>query len=233
MPRVMFQDVVSLQARSSRRWYTVPLSLLAHTAVLAVIIVIPVIATDVLPAPRSIMEFVTPYVPVVPAAPPPSRPPSTTPAPANTSGAPVVAPDSIGVESGVIFQPGQVETTGIDGLIGGLDASAIALDTPPPVAVAPPKPVVVGGNIKPPIRTRYVAPEYPSIALSVRKQGVVIIEAIIGTDGKVEEARVLRPMPLLEEAALAAVRSWEYTPTLLNGQPTPVIMTVTVQFTLK
>ena len=216
-----------------RRWYTVPLSLLAHTAVLAVLIVIPVIATDVLPKPRAIMEFVTPYVPVVPAAPPPSSPASPTPPTANNPGAPVVAPDSIGVESGVIFQPGNVETTGIDGLSSGLDASAIVLDAPPPVAAAPPKPVPVGGIIKPPIRTRYVAPEYPSIALSVRKQGVVIIEAIIGTDGTVEQARVLRPVPFLEEAALAAVRSWEYTPTLLNGQPTPVIMTVTVNFTLK
>ena len=228
MPGIMFQDVVSSRVRSNRKWYTVPLSLLAHTAVLAVIIVIPVIATADLPTPREIMEYVTPYVPVVPAAPPPSRP-SSAPAAPNTLG----APDSIGVESGVIFEPGHVETAGIDGLVGGLDAAAIVVDAPPLVAAAPPKPVVVGGNIQPPTRTRYVAPEYPSIALSVRKQGVVIIEAIIGTDGKVEQARVLRPMPLLEEAALAAVRSWEYTPTLLNGRPTPVIMTVTVNFTLK
>jgi TonB family protein len=56
--------------------------------------------------------------------------------------------------------------------------------------------------------------------------------AIIGTDGKVEDAKVLRSTPLLDEAALEAVRAWEYTPTLLNGRPTPVIMTVTVQFRL-
>ena len=55
---------------------------------------------------------------------------------------------------------------------------------------------------------------------------------MIGPDGKVEQARVLRSQPLLDEAALAAVRGWEYTRTLLNGRPTAVIMTVTVQFTL-
>jgi protein TonB len=60
-----------------------------------------------------------------------------------------------------------------------------------------------------------------------------MIEAIIGIDGKVEQARVLRSKPLLDEAALAAVRAWEYTPTLLNSRPVPVIMTVTVQFSLK
>jgi TonB family protein len=60
----------------------------------------------------------------------------------------------------------------------------------------------------------------------------VIIEAIIGIDGKIDEARVLRSYPLLDGAALAAVRAWECTPTLLNGVPTPVIMTVTVRFDL-
>ena len=50
-------------------------------------------------------------------------------------------------------------------------------------------------------------------------QGVVILEAVIGADGKVQDLRVLRSIPLLDEAALAAVRDWEYTPTLLNGEP--------------
>ena len=64
-------------------------------------------------------------------------------------------------------------------------------------------------------------------------QGVVIIEAIIGADGRVQEAKVLRSIPLLDAAALDAVKQWEYTPTLLNNQPVPVIMTVTVNFTLQ
>ena len=55
----------------------------------------------------------------------------------------------------------------------------------------------------------------------------------IGPDGRVTNARVLRAEPLLKQAALDAVNQWEFTPTLLNGVPVPVIMTVTVMFTLK
>jgi TonB family protein len=90
----------------------------------------------------------------------------------------------------------------------------------------------VGGDIKEPRRTKDVKPVYPPIAQQGGIQGIVIIEAVIGTDGKVQEARVLRPVPLLDQAALDAVLQWEYTPTLLNGQPVPVIMTVTVSFSL-
>ena len=232
MPGLMFQDVVCSRAKSTSRWYTVPLSFLVHTFILAALIVAPLIATDLLPKPRALMQFVTPYVPVVPAAPPPARrvaPTATSPA---APGVPVVAPDAIGVESGVVFEPENVATTGIEGIITG-GVGQITVDAPPPPA--PPAatgPLVVGGNIKPPARTRYVAPIYPEIARNARVQGVVILEAIIGADGKVEQARVLRSQPLLDDAALAAVRAWEYTPTLLNGQPTPVIMTVRVQFRL-
>jgi protein TonB len=63
-------------------------------------------------------------------------------------------------------------------------------------------------------------------------QGVVIMEIVITPEGQVQDARVLRSIPLLDQAALDAVRQWEFTPTLLNGAPTPIIMTVTVQFSL-
>ncbi len=56
----------------------------------------------------------------------------------------------------------------------------------------------------------------------------MILEALIGVDGRVADAKVLRSVPLLDQAALDAVRQWEYTPTLLNGAPVPVVMTVTV-----
>jgi len=91
----------------------------------------------------------------------------------------------------------------------------------------------VGGNIKPPTKTKDVRPVYPAIAQSARVQGVVIVEATIGPDGHVAEAKVLRSIPLLDAAALDAVRQWQFTPTLLNGQAVPVIMTVTVNFTLQ
>ena len=93
--------------------------------------------------------------------------------------------------------------------------------------------VRVGGKVRPPTKTKDVAPVYPAAAKSARIAGVVIIEATIGADGKVIDAKVLRSVPMLDEAALDAVRQWEFKPTLLNGVPVPVVMTVTVNFKLQ
>jgi len=56
--------------------------------------------------------------------------------------------------------------------------------------------------------------------------------ATIGVDGKVTDVRVLRSIPLLDQAAMDAVRQFEYTPTVIDGVTVPVIMTVTINFTL-
>ena len=93
-------------------------------------------------------------------------------------------------------------------------------------------PIRVGGNIARPTKTRDVKPVYPPEALSTRVSGVVILEATIDREGKVRDARVLQSVPLLDAAAIEAVRQWEFTPTLLNGVPKPVIMTLTINFTL-
>lgn len=93
--------------------------------------------------------------------------------------------------------------------------------------------VRIGGTIKAPTKVRDVRPEYPPVAMQAKVSGMVIIEARIGRDGAVEDARVLRSVPLLDQAALDAVFQWRFTPTLLNGVPTPVIMTVTVNFTIQ
>lgn len=92
--------------------------------------------------------------------------------------------------------------------------------------------VRVGGDVKLPTKIKDVKPEYPPQALQARIQGVVIFEIVIDEAGMVAEARVLRSIPLLDQAAEDAVRQWEFTPTLYNGTPLPVIMTATVQFTL-
>jgi TonB family protein len=114
---------------------------------------------------------------------------------------------------------------------------------PPPPPTRPPcdrgamattqPPVRVGGNIQPPTKLRDVRPVYPIDAQVAKIQGVVIVEAIIDESGRVAQACVLRSIPLLDDPALNAVAQWEFTPTLLNGAPVPVIMTVTVNFTLQ
>ena len=98
---------------------------------------------------------------------------------------------------------------------------------------APPSaPIRVGGEIEEPRKTRHVNPVYPRDAVAARIKGVVILECTISPQGKVVHVRTLRSVPMLDDAAIEAVRQWEYTPTLLNGVPVPVIMTVTVNFKL-
>jgi protein TonB len=179
-----------------------------------------------------------------PAAPPPPPPPAAAPPSARATeratrspdAAPTTAPASIEPEAAttasVLGEPGGVEggvpfgVVGSPGVVPGLPPS-------PPAPPAPPKPLPIGGRIKEPAKMRHVPPVYPAIAQQARVEGVVIIEAVIGTDGRVQQARVLRSKPLLDEAALTAVRQWVFTPTLLNGVPVPLIMTVTVNFTLR
>jgi TonB family protein len=94
-------------------------------------------------------------------------------------------------------------------------------------------PIRVGGSVMAPTRIRTVQPAYPAEAKAAGVQGVVIVEAIINEQGRVDNVRVLRSVPPLDQAAIDAVRQWEYTPTLLNGLPVAVVMTTTVQFTLE
>jgi TonB family protein len=88
-------------------------------------------------------------------------------------------------------------------------------------------------GLREPRKVKSVNPVYPDIARQARVQGVIILECIISREGKVTRTRVLRGIPLLDAAAIEAVRQWEYTPTLVDGQPVPVVMTVTVNFRLR
>jgi TonB family protein len=121
-------------------------------------------------------------------------------------------------------------------------AGGIRIVPPPPPPPAPPwvregvtlgAPVRVGGNIRPPTKVKDVRPLYPEDSKIAGVQGVVILDATIGPDGRVDRVAVLRSIPQLDYAAIDAVKEWEFTPTMLNGTPVPVTMTVTVNFTLQ
>ena len=115
-----------------------------------------------------------------------------------------------------------------------LGAGLVNIPAPPaPPPVRRQEPLRPGGVIKYPAKVHHVPPVYPRIAQDARVSGVVILEAIIGVDGRVQDLRVLRSKPLLDQAAIDAVRQWRFTPTLLNGVPVPVILTVTVNFALQ
>ena len=112
-----------------------------------------------------------------------------------------------------------------------LEAARAGRDPGTPVPPAPHS-LRIGDDIVAPAKTRNVNPVYPRIAISARVQGTVVIEATIDREGKVSEARVLRSIPLLDQAALDAVRQWEYAPSRVHGKPVPVVMTVNVKFAL-
>jgi protein TonB len=145
---------------------------------------------------------------------------------------PASAPISFNVSFS--FKPGS-EPVATQNTATSLNAAAPTGPAAPPFPPPPPgtpQPVRVGGSIKAPTQIKKVQPSFPAEARAAGLQGVVIMEAIIGVDGTVSDVRVLRSVPLLDQAATDAVRQWEYTPTLLNGVPVPLIMTVTVTFTL-
>jgi TonB family protein len=96
--------------------------------------------------------------------------------------------------------------------------------------VQSPAPVRVGGAIAEPRRLRYVQPIMPAIAVSARMSGIVFLEITIGKTGRVVDVKVTRSAGVLDQAALDAVRQWEYEPVLVNGVPVEAIMAVTVAF---
>ena len=95
------------------------------------------------------------------------------------------------------------------------------------------EPIRVGGNVQESKLLVKIFPVYPELAKRARVSGVVILQVTVNEAGEVYEVKVLRGHPMLDEAAIDAVRQWRYVPTLLNGEPVPVVATVTVIFNIK
>jgi periplasmic protein TonB len=236
----MFRDIVQPSIRvGSRKGFVLPLSVVTHVAVVGAALLVSLTVPGVLPIPAEALKaFVSGDVTLPPEPPPAPRssvPVHKSMVDVDPNAAPLEAPDAIAPEVIVDIPVAPVGTVqGIASLAGVIRQDAVpvpSVSPPPPVATDAPLPV--GGNIKPPVKIKDVRPVYPPFAQAAHIEGVVIIETMIGTTGKVLDARVLRSIPLLDDAALQAVRQWEFTPTLLNGSPVTVMMTVTVNFSLK
>lgn len=104
--------------------------------------------------------------------------------------------------------------------------------SPMPAMVLPPGTVNVGGSTQQSKLTSQTPPSYPPLAKQARIQGVVHLQALIGADGRVQNLQVVSGHPLLVQAALDAVKTWTYQPTLVNGNPVPVKTDIDVNFTL-
>jgi len=240
MPQELLGDVCrtgDATGRARRRLSILPLSIAAHALAGASILIIPLAAEVELPTPlRPSLEM----MPIVPVALPPEpsvQRPANAPR-ASPAAAPTEAPSQISTEEspppgpvGPVV-PGAIPFgSGPPGAGSGIgEPVTVVPPAPPPPAPEPRRP---GGNIREPRKIHDVAPVYPSFAITARKQGTVILEVVIDESGAVSRVRVLRSEPLLDEAAIEAVKRWRYTPTMLNNVPIPILMTVTVRFTLQ
>jgi TonB family protein len=110
--------------------------------------------------------------------------------------------------------------------------AALLLVPRPGLPQDPPRdaPKIAGVDVPAPKRVKAVRPQYPPEAQAVGMRGIVILELVVGPDGKVVSARVTRSVPPFDEAALSAVRQWEYEITKVEGNPVSVILTVPIEF---
>jgi len=236
VPRDLFDSSPVAQVTLAHRAGMVPVSIAVHVVAIGAAVLIPALAVGALPDPRASLTFVAQEV-LLPAMPNGPAPPGARPR--TTVGAPTEAPSTLPPVDAEAPVAGAVP---IDGVVdGGLPftgeagigegiGTAIELPAPPS---APPRVLRVGGDVHPPVKIQDLRPVYPDIAQRARVQGIVIIEATIDGTGHVAQARLLKSIPLLDDAALKAVRQWIFTPTRLNGDPVSVLMTVTVEFKLQ
>jgi protein TonB len=237
-------------------------SLLLHAVLVALLVVVPVLRSDApVPVRATHAFFVAPASLTVPLAPPPppaaapaarrSSPPpsvrSAAPAPSRFT-APVEVPEPVVATAGAAApavpddaaprgEPGGAPggiVGGVPGGVtggvpGGIVGGVIGGVAPPPAPVAP---VRVGGEIREPRKIRHVTPVYPDLAVAAHVHGSVVLECLVSPQGQVTDVKLVRGIPLLNTSAIDAVRQWLYTPTLKDGVPVPVILTVTVRFDL-
>jgi protein TonB len=201
--------------------------------------------SEELPKVPSMMAFVA-EAPVPPPPPPPPPPaaraakPSPPSRPTPATGPTFIAPAEIpvgiqpetgvdrGDEGGVV---GGVEGGIPGGVLGGILGGIVTEVLPPPPP--PQTPTRLGGDIKEPALIHRVEPDYPPVAVSAKVSGTVILEATVDETGAVTDLTVLRSIPLLDRAAIKAVKQWRYQPLVLNGVPAPFILTVTVTFSFR
>lgn len=239
---------------SGSRVWRLATSILLHTIVLGVPLLLGLWFTDTLDLRAYTMTLLA-APPPPPAPPPPAATPAMKaakiPRRVFSAGGKLLAPTAIPKQIAAIHEeplppeanlagiaggvPGGVPGGQLGGVIGGIIggmpstmSKAIA-----PQQAAPKKPIRVGGRVKPPRQIVKTAPAYPVLARQARVQGEVVLDAVIDTEGKVINVTVVSGHPLLIEAAINCVRQWKYEPTYLNEEPIAVQLIVKVSFELR
>ncbi|MGD0568306.1 MAG: TonB family protein [Candidatus Sulfotelmatobacter sp.] len=242
----MFEDSLleSGGRLKTKRGRTTTFAIILEIALIGFMVLLPLIFTDALPK-QQLMTFL-----VAPPPPPPPPPPAAAPVHVvkqvqtdivngelrtptkipqkvqmikEDEAPPAMA--SAGVVGGV---PGGIPGGQMGGVIGGIISST-------PVAVpkvATPQRVRVSSGVSQGLRIKFQQPAYPPLARQARIQGTVVLHAVIGKDGAIENLTLVSGHPMLAPAAIEAVKQWRYKPYLLNGEPVEVDTEIQVNFTL-
>ena len=234
------------QKRHPLKW---AVSLVAHVGILVVLVLMPLYFSQGLNMQKLNMTLLV--APLPPAAAPPPPPAAAAPrvvraTPKTFTPGKLTSPSFVpkavaataepappeeafsGTPSGV---PGGIPGGQVGGMLGGVMGGVPAAPSVPvEVAEGPKKPVRVGGAVRPPRLISGPAPVYPILAKQSKIHGTVVIEAIIDIHGNVVQEKVISGHPLLVPAAMKAVSERKYEPTVLDGEPTAVVLIAEVNF---
>ncbi len=245
----MFEQSLVQSSASTRNARTVVISFFGQTILLGVLLLIPMIYFEQLPASQLTSFIMAPSPP-----PPPPRPPdaprkAVKVIPRQFDADRLMAPKTIPKEIAMIKEdelppPGSAGVSGgiHDGQLGGVIDEIIrsvptAAPPPPPVKVevrpVTPQRIRVGGNVQQARLIKQPTPLYPPLARQARIEGTVRFTAIIGKDGTIQNLQLISGHPLLVQSAQDAVRQWVYQPTLLNGESVEVVTQIDVNFTFR
>ena len=255
--KVLFADsLLETPGRQRKRRATATvLSFVFQCTVVGILLLIPLLFTEVLPRQQLMTLLTAP-------PPPPPPPPPAAPEAASRKLAKIAsdisngqlrtptqipkkvqmikedeAPPPVMSTGGVIGGvPGGIPGGQLGGVIGGIISSTSNVTAVPKLAVnsvAPVQRVRVSQGVVKGLLTYRIEPSYPPVARAARIHGVVVLTAIIDKDGNIENLQLMSGHPMLAPAAIDAVKQWRYKPYLLNGQPVEVETTVTVNFELR
>jgi periplasmic protein TonB len=242
----MFEDslVESGGRIKTKRGATTALSFVLEILLLGVLVLLPLIFTEALPRQQLMTFLVAPPPPPPPPPPPAAAPVVVKKIQTELDNGQLRTPTAIPKKIQMIKEDEPPPSAGPAGVVGGVPGGvpggtmggvlgSVMSSVPSAVPkAATPQRVRVSQGVSQGLLIHKVQPTYPPLARQARIQGSVILQALIGKDGTIQNLHVVSGHPMLTNAALEAVKEWRYKPYFLNGEPVEVETTINVNFTL-
>ena len=242
----MFEDSLmeSGGRLKSKRGTTTVISFVLQILLIGVLVLLPLIFTEALPRQQLMTFLVAPPPPPPPPPPPAAAPVVVKKIQSELDNGQLRTPTAIPKKIQMIKEDEPPPSTGVAGVVGGVPGGVPGgsmggvlggVLSSTPVAIpkaATPQRVRVSQGVSQGLLIHKVQPSYPPLARQARIQGTVVLQALIGKDGAIQNLHVVSGHPMLTGAALDAVKQWRYKPYYLNGEPVEVETTINVNFTL-